>query len=206
MHSNVDFQLGIFGRGYITLGLFCIGLWLGRTRFFETLIDERPRIRRGLWISIAASIVSVGLSAFLFMRVAQPMTFDTWGECFAFTAYDLANLSFASAYLFLFAWIYLRGWGERILRLFVPYGRMALSNYLLQSLLGTFIFYGWGLGRLGEWRYLYAFLIGLAVTALQMLVSRIWMRHFLYGPVEWLWRSLTWMKVFPFRRGAPEAP
>ena len=201
--SQVDFQIGFFGRGYITLGLFSVGLWLGRTRFFETLGEHPRRIRRGLGISFAATIVTIALTVFLFSQIPQPVSFDSWPAAFAVTGMDLANMSLASTYLFLFAWIYQRGWGERMLLSFAPFGRMALTNYLMQSLIGTFIFYGWGLGRLGEWRTLYALWAGIGVIVLQMALSRIWVRHFLYGPVEWLWRSLTWLKIFPFRRPSP---
>jgi len=77
---------------------------------------------------------------------------------------------------------------------------MALTNYVAQSLIGTFLLYGWGLGYLGELRNIYTFLMALVLIALQMLVSNWWLKRFHYGPLEWLWRSLTHTKIYPFMR------
>ncbi|UCD63106.1 MAG: DUF418 domain-containing protein [Candidatus Zixiibacteriota bacterium] len=78
-------------------------------------------------------------------------------------------------------------------------GRMALSNYLLQTLIGTTIFYGFGFGlfnhvnRFALWGFIIAFWI------LQLYISPLWLRKFRFGPAEWLWRTLTYWKVQPFR-------
>jgi uncharacterized protein len=80
-------------------------------------------------------------------------------------------------------------------------GRMALSNYLMQSILMTAIFYGWGLGYFGyiHRAQLYFFVIGTWI--LQMSLSPVWVRRFRFGPAEWAWRSLTYWRLQPMRRG-----
>ena len=88
----------------------------------------------------------------------------------------------------------------KILSKFAPYGRMALTNYVFQSIIFTFILFGWGLGLIGELRQVYTFLIALVFIALQMLLSKWWLKHFKYGPLEWLWRSGTYFKWQPLRR------
>jgi uncharacterized protein len=86
-------------------------------------------------------------------------------------------------------------------------GRLALSNYLLQTLLCTFIFYGHGLGLFGRVQRVGQLLIVLAVWALQLALSPLWLRHFRMGPVEWLWRWLTNLEAPPMRRArAPTMP
>lgn len=80
---------------------------------------------------------------------------------------------------------------------FASVGRMALSNYLLQTLIGTSIFYGFGLGLFGQVSRVGQFLIVLLIWSFQIVISHIWLRHFRFGPVEWLWRSLTKMKIQP---------
>ena len=77
---------------------------------------------------------------------------------------------------------------------------MALTNYVAQSILGTFIFFGWGLGYLAEIPQRYVFLMAILVVAVQMWLSALWLKHFRYGPLEWLWRSLTFFKRFPLKR------
>ncbi|NBB77539.1 MAG: DUF418 domain-containing protein [Bacteroidetes bacterium] len=65
---------------------------------------------------------------------------------------------------------------------------------MLQSVIGTYVFYGWGLNYLGEMRSSYAFLLSITVVAVQMIVSNQWLKRFKYGPLEWIWRVLTYRK------------
>lgn len=76
-------------------------------------------------------------------------------------------------------------------------GRMALTNYLMQSLIGAFIFYGWGLGFFGELSRGEYVPIVLGVWALQLVISPLWLSRHRFGPMEWLWRSLTYWKIAP---------
>lgn len=79
-------------------------------------------------------------------------------------------------------------------------GQMALSNYLMQTLICTFIFYGHGLGLFGKVERTGQILIVFCIWILQMIISPVWMKHFRYGPFEWLWRSLTYWQLQPFKR------
>ena len=81
-------------------------------------------------------------------------------------------------------------------------GRMALTNYLMQSLIGAFIFYGWGLGYFGQLDRIQYVPIVLGVWALQLILSPLWLFRFRYGPMEWLWRSLTYWRIQPISRAA----
>jgi uncharacterized protein len=78
-------------------------------------------------------------------------------------------------------------------------GRMALTNYLLQSVLCSFIFYGFGLGLYDKVGPAVGVLIVIAIYTFELFLSRFWMRRFRFGPVEWLWRSLTYWKMQPMR-------
>lgn len=79
-------------------------------------------------------------------------------------------------------------------------GRMAFTNYLMHSIICTTIFYGHGLGLFGEVSRVGQALVVLGVWTVQLIVSPIWLRHFEFGPFEWLWRSLTYGRRQPFRR------
>jgi uncharacterized protein len=81
-------------------------------------------------------------------------------------------------------------------------GRMAFSNYIFHTLARTTIFYGHGFGLFGKVERVGQLAIVLAIWAFQLVVSPVWLRHFLYGPLEWLWRSLTYLQWEPFRRPA----
>ncbi len=85
-------------------------------------------------------------------------------------------------------------------RLLAAGGQMALSNYLMQSVIFSLIFYGFGLGLFGQVGSAVAALLGLVVFAGQLAVSHWWLRHFQFGPAEWLWRSLTYGNKQSWRR------
>ena len=74
-------------------------------------------------------------------------------------------------------------------------GRMAFTNYLLQTVLCTTIFYGHGLGLFGSVERYQQLLIVFAVWGFQLWLSPIWMRRYAYGPLEWLWRTLTYGRL-----------
>lgn len=82
----------------------------------------------------------------------------------------------------------------RVARFLQPVGKMALSNYLIQTLLCTYIFYGYGLGLFGKIGPFYGILITIGIYSLQILYSYYWMKKFQFGPMEWLWRRLTYGK------------
>jgi uncharacterized protein len=79
-------------------------------------------------------------------------------------------------------------------------GQMAFTNYLLQTVICTTLFYGHGLGWYGQVERVGQFGIVLAVWAVQLALSSVWLRAFRFGPAEWLWRSLTYGRWQPFRR------
>jgi len=91
---------------------------------------------------------------------------------------------------------------KQLARPFAAVGQMAFTNYIMQTLICTTLFYGHGFGLFGQLERTEQAAIVVAVWALQLVVSPIWLRHFLYGPLEWLWRSLSYMQRQPFRREA----
>jgi uncharacterized protein len=88
----------------------------------------------------------------------------------------------------------------RIVDSFAATGQMALTNYLVQTLICTTIFYGHGLGLFGRVDRVGQILIVFAIWIAQLLFSLWWMERYRFGPFEWLWRSLTYMKRQPLRR------
>ena len=79
-------------------------------------------------------------------------------------------------------------------------GRMAFTNYIMHTIICTTLFYGHGFGLFGKIERLWQFAIVLAIWALQLVVSPIWLKHFFFGPLEWLWRCLTYLQWEPLRR------
>lgn len=79
-------------------------------------------------------------------------------------------------------------------------GKMSLSNYLFQSIISTFIFYSYGLGFYGKVSAFWGTLLVMVIFTFQIIISRFWIARYYYGPVEWLWRSFTYLKVPNWKR------
>jgi uncharacterized protein len=76
-------------------------------------------------------------------------------------------------------------------------GQMALTNYLAQSIIGSVLFYSYGLGFFGQFGPAWTALIGVAIYLAQLLISKTWLQHFRFGPLEWFWRSMTYRRAQP---------
>jgi len=113
--------------------------------------------------------------------------------------FDSFNLALASIYVATIILLFQKErWHNRLMMLYAP-GRMGLTTYLTQGLVGTFIFFGIGFGLLGEIGALASVGIGIMLFAIQVYFSQWWLSKFKFGPAEWLWRSLTYLKHQPLR-------
>ena len=95
-----------------------------------------------------------------------------------------------------------KGWLPGARRRLAAVGRMAFSNYIMDTVLCTFIFYGWGLGFFGKVSRVEQFGIVLGIWVVQLVVSPLWLERFQFGPLEWMWRSLTYWRLQPMRKVA----
>jgi uncharacterized protein len=89
--------------------------------------------------------------------------------------------------------------GNRVFKHLVPIGRMALSNYLFQTIIMIIIFYNFGFNLFGRIGLIQTTGIAILILVLQIIFSNIWLKHFRFGPFEWLWRSLTYKKMIKLR-------
>lgn len=88
----------------------------------------------------------------------------------------------------------------RLFRSLIAVGQMAFTNYIMHSVICTLFFFGYGLNYYGELQYYQIYFVAFAIWILQLILSPIWLHYFLFGPLEWLWRCLTYWKIQPFRR------
>jgi uncharacterized protein len=195
-----------FALGFNVLALFLVGLYFGKRRIFEDLPAHRPLFRRLLLWGLLLGLPLNALYATLIMDL--PRYNPSWPLVLATAAQGigapLLSLGYASALVLLSdrpAW-------SRRLQVLAPMGQMALTNYLLQSVICTLLFYSYGLGLFGKVGHAAGIGLTVVIYLLQILFSRWWMQRFQYGPAEWLWRSLTYLKLQPMRRngGLHEKP
>jgi uncharacterized protein len=184
---------------YILVG-FLLGLYAGRRGIFRDVSAHRAFIRRvqrcALMIGVAGSAVFViGESD----RSASSVIQNVGRMCLVFGA-PAMSCFYASTIILLTQG---EAWRRRLAPL-AAVGRMALSNYLLQSLICTTIFYRYGLGLFCQVRPSLCLLLTIIIWFIQIPLSVWWLRRFQFGPVEWLWRSLTYWQWQPMRVSRPQ--
>ena len=114
--------------------------------------------------------------------------------------YHAGRLALGLGYLGAILYVIQVGWLQSIRARLAAVGRMALTNYLMQSLLGMLVFSGAGLGLVGQLSWSQIYLVVVAIWVFQLILSPWWLSRFYFGPVEWLWRCLTYLKLPVMRR------
>ncbi|WP_265587269.1 DUF418 domain-containing protein [Sphingomicrobium arenosum] len=177
------------------LGMFLIGLWVGREGIHRDPAAFAPLLKRVVLVGLALGLPVAVLKAVLALGWWRP---EEWGLVLYASAYSLSVPLLGLAYAALAALACAKG-RERWLRLFAPMGRMALTNYLAQSVVQAVIFFGYGLGLINQLSLGWHVLLTLAIFAAQVVFSRWWLASHAFGPAEWLWRSLTYGKAQEMR-------
>lgn len=201
--QKAEFQFNVFGRGYITLACFLIGYWLGRVHFFDRLAHDKRLLKRSFFYALGFVGVVTPILILVAMNMGGeggPDQLKSWNGMIGLTLYDLWNMGLTVLLLIGFLWIFQSKRGQSWFGGLAPYGRMALTNYVSQTILGTFLLFGWGLGFIGQWNQWLLALVAIIVLIVQIFVSKWWLQRFHYGPLEWGWRALTYFKVPPFRK------
>ncbi|WP_082615343.1 DUF418 domain-containing protein [Acidovorax sp. Root267] len=201
MAEGVWFVL-VFVQGPCALAMFLLGLAAHRTGYLATVARQPARLRR--WM---ACCLPVGVAGALFYASVQSGVSGAQQPeqvGLAALAVDLATAPLLTfGYVALLLWLLQRGpAGQRLGAALEPAGRMALSNYLLQSLVGALVFTAYGLALVGQVSPGWVVLGVLVLYATQLAWSRRWMAMHAYGPVEWLLRAFTLWQWPVWRRGA----
>jgi len=176
------------------LGMFLLGFYAGRKMIhvqLENYVSLFKKVSRwGLIVGIPAAIASAG---FEFLGKGIP---NAMGLAHTFF-YAISVVPLCLAYTSVVCLHWVNKKGNSPLKFLAPLGRMALTNYLMQTIIGITIYYGVGFGLGGNIGPAYFIPIGLCVYALQIAYSNWWFKHFNYGPMEWIWRQLTYGKKMP---------
>ena len=174
-------------------GFFLLGYLAGKHQLYTRLQDFSPE--RWLDISLFVSIPSSILYAW------SATGGQLLGLTFHSLFYTLSVVTMTATYVlgFYVAWQHTPS-NYRFFPRMAATGRMALTNYIGQSLIGILLFYGIGFGLGTSFGLIYVVLTALGVFLLQIFLSGWWLRSFNFGPLEWLWRLLTYGQYFPIRK------
>ncbi|NLZ19152.1 MAG: DUF418 domain-containing protein [Bacteroidales bacterium] len=180
--------LWFIGKGRITqtIGLFFLGLLVGRLRLFY---DEGNHLK--VWrIVLCISVLAVASGVIFGAAGHGDVNFGKL-DSLLHPLFNLAILLFIVSGVVLL-WYACDGF-RRALTHICFFGRMSLTNYLCSSLLGAFVFYGWGLGMYKVLGTTWSLLVGIGIVVLQIVVLYQWSKKHQRGPLETLWRKLTWL-------------
>lgn len=180
------------------LAMFLLGMYAYRIGVFQNPPQHRVLIRRVLIYGLSIGVIGNILMAWLAgNEAAFP---PSAGGALGVIGYGFGVPALALGITALILTIWQSDPGQRVLSFLAPAGRMALTNYLMQTVICLAIFYGFGFGLFGHFYALQATLIALAIFAAQIVISSVWLRFFRFGPMEWIWRQLTYRQRLPLRK------
>ncbi|HSH02693.1 MAG TPA: M28 family peptidase [Anaerolineae bacterium] len=197
-HSTMPYT-----AGYI-LAMFLLGLYIGKRQFFRHP-DQHPTLRHT--ILIISLIIGLIANTIFVANMFNPSWVPAgYGRFVNTTSRSIGAVALMLFYTtsFITLWHYPRP--HHYLRQLAPVGRMALTNYLTQSLFFTFFFYHYGLRFYRQIDPTFGMIITILFFWLQIRFSHWWLSEYQFGPAEWLWRTLTYGQRQPWRRGAKAPP
>ena len=175
-------------RAFKVMGLFLFGFYVGRNRIYAHLAENKGLLRKTLVYGML-----IGLPTSLPYALST-LEGHPWGLAVHSILYTVSVFPLGLAYAAAFCLWYLHHKESRIFKVLAAPGQMALSNYIGQSLWGVFIFYGIGFGLGSDMGLVYVLLVATGVYAIETVFSLLWLRYCQFGPLEWIWRMLTYGK------------
>lgn len=188
--------------GIYAAGLFLLGMWVWRAGIVQRLDEYKPVLRR-----VCAWCLPVGAALSLYFAIVKavipPGHVSLWAW-FAGLVWLPGSHILAAGYMSGIALIFLNeNWRARLLP-FAAVGRMALTNYLMQSVLCTLFFYHYTTGLYGRIGPALGLVPTVVLYSAQVAFSNWWLRRYRFGPMEWLWRGLTYGKFPSMHQDEPE--
>lgn len=181
------------------LGRFLLGYVAGAQRWFEhDGADRLAMFRRMAVIGALAAVPHLVLTALAMADVFVLGALRPAGPVLRAVLDQVGVLGQTAMYVAIVVLLMQRAGWRRLLTIVAPVGRMPLTTYLSQSLICTSLFYGWGLGWSTPGKAATVGL-GFAIFAVQIALSHLWLRWFRFGPAEWLWRTIVYLKAQPMR-------
>lgn len=176
----------------LVLAMFLIGLFVGQKRLYENLASHRKLL---VWTAVVGIVIGTPLKILVGYGLTYMMHNPAW-SILTMLAYTAAGPLMSLGYVALFVLITLKF--KSLTKLLQPVGQMALTNYVMQSILMTGFFYGMNL--FNKIDAVWFIPIVLSVFLIQIVYSHLWMRKFKFGPLEWLWRAVTYGKIITIKK------
>lgn len=180
-------------RYFKVLGLFLVGYYIGRHKFFASLSNYKSYL-----VGIARWGIMAGIPLSV-LYAWSAMNGHPWGRGLHGLIYFISVYLTSFGYISIACLLYLKNEKGGIWRILALPGRMALSNYIFQSLAGILIFYGLGFGYGASVSIFNVEILAVTIFIYEIMFSYVWLSAYRFGPLEWIWRCLTYNRVFPLR-------
>jgi uncharacterized protein len=192
IYSNANQRLFMLSFDVQVFSTMVIGLVLGRRHFFQNALAHLPLVKRVQWWALTVGVLAGATFGYWQVTVKDPASPSVF-KIVANVSYYLCRVAIMGFYVAtIVRGVHHAGWRRRFQPMALA-GRLPLTNYLMQTLIATFIFYGWGLGYWGQVGPALDILLALVIFfGIQVPLSRLWLRHFELGPMEYVWRRLTY--------------
>ncbi len=179
------------GRLFKILAMFVLGIWVGRQIIHHRILENDTRLKKWALLGFAIGIpFNVLLAMFEYGTISGNLK-----HFLNHLFYALGVAPMACGYMETTALVVFHR--PRTLKWLSPIGKTALSNYLFQSIIGVVLFYGVGFGLAGKLALSEIIGITLLIFLAQIAFSRLWLSIFQFGPIEWLWRMITYQRFIP---------
>ncbi|HTE25926.1 DUF418 domain-containing protein [Flavitalea sp.] len=202
---NVEIQSTVFYNNYFydILAFFFFGMAL----FKLGVLTGHRSVQFYVLLSVIGYAVGLTLS-YLILRASVDVKFDRsyLADKLLFDFYDEKRLFICLGHIGLLMTIYKLHIADWFFRMLSPVGQMAFSNYLMQSIICTLIYNGYGLRWFDAMQRYQIYIVVAGIWIFQIIFSNIWLKYYRFGPFEWLWRSLTYWKLQPFARAEAGKP
>lgn len=180
------------------VGMMLIGMGLFRLGFFSDKLSTSTYVM----ILLTGYIIGTTIGLSVFNNQASQTNPTRYIDAYRvphWVLYDLRRLLISCGHASLVMLVYRSKIAPWLMRAFANVGQMAFTNYLMQSIMCTLFFYGYGLGYYNKFRVHEIYYVVFAVWIIQLIWSSIWLRYFRFGPFEWVWRSLTYWRAQPMK-------
>ncbi len=180
------------------LAMFLIGVVFMRNGYLARPAEHKAFFKRLFAISLPLGLSGAFVVAHFSPQVSQ--LDPGWSSVIVVIGHAVGGFFLAMTYLSLIVFCSQRGMFTKLRQLVADMGRMALTNYLVQSLIATTLYFSYGFGLYGKISPLHGIFIVVAIYLVQMVYSHYWLKAYKYGPMEWLWRSLTYGRMMPMKK------
>jgi len=182
-------------------GIFLFGIWMGRCNYLQHPENHAKKLKQFVWWGLGLGFFIQGGNLFIISALENKwITGNEVLYVFMEFIFRIAVLLISLGYVSILTLLFLRPGWKRFLSILAPAGRMTLTNYIMQSVLLWIIFYGSGFGLYLKIGPSITIFIALALCGLQLVCSYYWLKYYIMGPLEWVWRYANTGKRPEFKK------